>query len=80
MLLGPRLRFIVKEGMLQRGSVVGAIASIVLAVDSLVRGAAQTSWHSALLVVLCFIEWTIGAGWFIGAWLWSRDQRRRSNR
>jgi hypothetical protein len=74
--------FILAEGILRRGTVVGAIVTAVFVAAS--RGDATLelrSWHSIALAALCFLESTIGAGWLIGAIMWSvREQAARRSR
>lgn len=72
-----RARFIAKEGILRRGTVVGAVVAAVFVFGSVRDGTFETElWRTAVLAVLGFLEWTVGAGWLIGSFLWSwRHQR-----
>lgn len=71
--------FIAKQGILRRGTVVGAVVTALL--TAVTRGEHSTelgSGHDIAVAALCFLEWTIGAGWVIGAAMWSiREQAER---
>lgn len=73
--------FIVREGILRRGIAVGAVVTALYIAAT--RGD-QTidlwSWHSMTLVALCFLEWTIGAGWLIGTAMWSMREQAAQRR
>lgn len=74
--------FILKEGMLRRGTIVGVIATALFLAAN--HDDAMPDLRSAQFIVLgalCFLEWTIGAGWLIGAIMWStREQSSRRHR
>lgn len=72
-----RARFIAKEGILRRGTMVGAIVAALFVFDSVRDGTFETErWRTVVLAALSFLEWTVGAGWLIGGILWSwRHQR-----
>lgn len=74
---GSRARFIAKEGVLRRGTVVGALVALLFVGGSLRDGTLRSElWRTTVLAVLCFVEWSVGAGWLIGSFLWSwRHQR-----
>lgn len=82
--MSPRWVFIAREGILRRGTAVGAvITALYIAAGRGDHTIELSSWHSITLVALCFLEWTLGAGWLIGAAMWSmREQaaQRRRNR
>lgn len=80
--VSPRSRFIAKEGILRRGTAVGAVVTALFVVASLSdQTIALGSSQSLTLIGLCFLESTIGAGWIIGAIMWSvREQAARRNR
>lgn len=71
-----RARFILREGLFRRGSIVGLLMAGAYAVLNRDDASVASSWwHLGALVGLCFVEWTIGAGWLIGAAMWSRRER-----
>jgi hypothetical protein len=72
-----RTRFIAKEGILFRGTVIGAVVAVLFGFGSLRDGTLQAErWRTTVLALLCFVEWSVGAGWLIGSFLWSwRHQR-----
>jgi hypothetical protein len=82
--VGPKWMFIVKEGILRRGTIVGAIVTLVFIVMTHGDKVDSGYWVTLGLTAACFLEWTIGAGWLIGAAMWSmREQaarRRQRNR
>jgi hypothetical protein len=80
--VSPKSRFIAKEGILRRGTLVGAIlTALYVALSHGEQTTASGSSHFLAVVVLCFLESAIGAGWIIGAIMWSlREQATRRNR
>jgi hypothetical protein len=74
--------FIVKQGILRRGTLVGAVAAaLFMAASRGDRTLDSGTWHSIVLAALCFLEWTIGGGWLIGSVMWSmREQAGRRSR
>ena len=68
-----RTQFIVKHGILRRGTLVGVIVASLFVMASARDGTLETQrWHTTMLAVLCFLEWSVGTGWLIGSFLWSR--------
>ena len=66
-----RTRFIVSQGILRRGSLVGLAVTLVYVWANLgTETFAGAWWRVALVVLLCFAEWALGAGWIVGAVLW----------
>jgi hypothetical protein len=76
-----RARFIWREGIFRRGSIVGlVVAGVYAALNLTERSITAGWWQACLLLCLCFVEWTLGAGWLIGAALWSwRERGARSS-
>ena len=74
LLTTPRARFIARDGILRRGTAVGAVIALAYAILNR-TGFATNARQQCLLVLLCFIEWTLGTGWLIGAMLWSWRQQ-----
>jgi hypothetical protein len=67
-----RARFILREGIYRRGSIVGlVVAGVYAALNLTERSITANWWQACLLVCLSFVEWTLGAGWLIGVALWS---------
>lgn len=74
--VSPRSIFIAKEGMLRRGTVVGLVVTAGFIVASLGDPTMDFgSWHSIALAVMCFLGWTLGAGWLIGASMWAKREQ-----
>ena len=80
--LSPRSIFIAKEGMFRRGTIIGLVVTALFVAASLRDPTMNLgSWQSIALVALCFLLWTIGPGWLIGAAMWSmREQAARRSR
>ncbi|HKW49045.1 MAG TPA: hypothetical protein VJN70_16455 [Gemmatimonadaceae bacterium] len=78
----PKSIFIAKEGMFRRGTIIGVVVTaLFVAVDRHDPTMDWGSWQSIALVAMCFLLWTIGPGWLIGAAMWSiREQAARRNR
>lgn len=69
----PRTAFIVREGILRRGIVIGLLVTMLFVATDTFHGAFTNNHRETIvLIVLCLIEWTVGAGWIIGSFLWSR--------
>jgi hypothetical protein len=72
-----RVRFIATEGILRRGSLVGALITAFLLVGSARDGTLEAErWRTTVLALLSFLEWSVGAGWLIGSFMWSRRHHR----
>jgi hypothetical protein len=72
--LSARTQFILRRGVLRWGILVGLVATAVVVGRtplSVQRSATQGPAPRVVLAVLCFLEWSLGAGWFIGAVLWT---------
>jgi hypothetical protein len=73
--------FILKEGILRRGVPIGIVATLLFILMNLRDGLfASGGRQGALLVALCFLEWSIGPGFVIGAFQWTRRDRSRDSR
>ena len=74
--LTSRTLFIVREGILLRGTIAGVLLTGLYVVANLRNGTFASGFaRASLIVVLCFLEWTVGAGLVIGSILWSRRQQ-----
>jgi hypothetical protein len=72
-----RVRFVATEGILRRGSLIGAVIAAFFVLGSLRDGTLEAErWRTAVLALLCFLEWSVGAGWLIGSFMWSRRHHR----
>jgi len=72
-----RVRFIVTEGILRRGCFIGAVMAAFLLVGSARDGTLEAElWRTTVLALLSFLEWSVGAGWLIGSFMWSRRHHR----
>ena len=73
--LSPKSIFIAKEGMFRRGTIIGVVVTaLFVAVSRHDPTMELGSWQSMALVAVCFLLWTIGPGWLIGAAMWSMRQ------
>lgn len=77
--LSSRTLFVLREGVWPRGTVAGACITCLYVLANLWNGTFDSGFvRTALLVVLCFVEWTVVAGLVIGSILWTkRDQATR---
>lgn len=70
--LNERTRFILRRGVLPWGMLVGGIATAVLfATWPPMRHGIRPPALVALLAMVCFAEWSLVAGWIVGAVLWA---------
>ncbi len=78
--LSVHTRFILTRGVVPWGMIVGIAAAAIVLRDAYL--APKTSSSSAgqiiVLAVLGFLEWSLGAGWVIGAVLWTVTRSRTS--
>ena len=79
--LSLHTRFILSRGIVPWGIIVGMVAAGIVLRDAYV--APKTSSGSgagqiAAMAVLGFLEWSIGAGWIIGAVLWTATRGKAS--
>lgn len=78
--VSPKWMFIAREGILRRGPIVGALVTLLFVVTTRGERVNAGYWPAIALAAMCFLEWTIGAGWLIGAAMWSmREQAARRN-
>lgn len=79
--LSAHTRFILRRGIVPWGMIAGIVATAFVLHDatttpktSVESGARQV----AVMAVLCFLEWSVIAGWIIGAILWTTARGKAS--
>lgn len=81
--LSARTRFILLRGVVPWGMLVGLAATAFVVHDTVrpvLNSAGQGPVGLAALALLCFIEWSLGAGWIIGAVRWTISAGPKASR
>jgi hypothetical protein len=79
--LSAHTRFILRRGIVPWGIIVGIVAAGLVLHDAYKpaeMSAGSGAGQIALMAVLCFLEWSFGAGWVIGAVLWTAASGKAS--
>ena len=72
--LSVHTRFILRRGIVPWGIIAGIVAAGLVLHDAWVApktSAGSGAGQIAVMAVLCFLEWSLGVGWIIGAVLWT---------
>ena len=72
--LSAHTRFILRRGIMPWGVIIGVVAAGVVLRDAYAApktSAGPGAGQIAAMAMLVFLEWSFGAGWIIGAVLWT---------
>lgn len=74
----PRTAYIVRQGILRHGIVIGALITALGILPEIADFAAP--WRVArvgAVVIVAWALWAVVTGWIVGAFLWSFHERRQ---